>query len=165
MEDNDPVSVSSTPPPQPRRAFRLRRDVFLSFTSEEDTRHGTFTAYLYSSLQNHGVRVFRHDNALDRDDVVVEAMEDSAASIVIMSPNYVSSQWCLEKLSKLCECQRLLVLPVFYRVDPEDVRRQRGALEEHFRNHEERFGKDKVMRWRRAMEKAGETPGWVFNNR
>ncbi|KAF3973234.1 hypothetical protein CMV_003342 [Castanea mollissima] len=147
MDDNDPVSVSSTPPP--RRAFRLHWDVFLSFTSEEDTRHSTFTTNLYSSLQNHGVRVFRHDNAFGRDDVVVEAIEDSAASIVIMSPNYASSQWCLEELSK---------------VDPEDVRRQRGAFEEHFRNHEERFGKDKVMRWRRAMEKAGETPSWVFNN-
>ncbi|GMY26121.1 TMV resistance protein N-like [Fagus crenata] len=149
--DNDAVS------------FRLRWEVFLSFR-EEDTPH-TFTSNLHSSLEKQGVRVFRHDNALRREDVItsslLEAIEDSAVSIVIISPSYASSKWCLEELSKICECQRF-ILPVFYRVDPSDVRRQRGPFEEHFRNHEERFGKDKVTRWRKAMEKACEISGWVF---
>lgn len=158
--DNDAVSESSTP-----GAFRLRWDVFLSFRGE-DTRH-TFTSNLYNSLESHGVRVFRDDDGLRRGDVIapslLEAIEDSAASIVIISPNYASSRWCLEELSKICDCRRL-ILPVFYYVDPSDVRKQRGPFEEHFRNHEERFGKDTVTKWRKAMEKAGGISGWVFKH-
>ncbi|KAK7848038.1 tmv resistance protein n [Quercus suber] len=93
---------------------------------------------------------------------LLEAIEDSAASIVIISPNYASSRWCLEELAKICECRRL-ILPVFYGVDPSDVRRQTGPFEEHFRNHEGRFGKDKIEQWRNAMKKAGEIAG--FTNR
>ncbi|KAM3706568.1 hypothetical protein ACJW31_03G159800 [Castanea mollissima] len=162
MEDDDAAyNIPSTP-----GAFRLQWDVFLSFRGE-DTRH-TFTSNLYSSLHNHGVRVFRDDDGLRRGDEIasslLEAIEDSAASIVIISPNYASSKWCLEELSKICDCRRL-ILPVFYRVDPSDVRRQKGPFEEHFRKHEERFGEDKVLKWRKAMETVGGRAGWVFTNR
>jgi hypothetical protein len=162
--DNGAVSINSSAP----GASGNRWDVFLSFRGE-DTRH-TFTSNFYASLEKHGVRVFHHDVGLRRGDEIapslLEAIEDSAAFIVILSPNYASSGWCLEELSKICECRRgIMILPVFYRVDPSHVRRQGGPFEEHFRNHEERFGRDEVSRWRRAMEKAGGIAGWVFNNR
>jgi hypothetical protein len=159
--DNDDVSISSAP-----GASRHRWDVFLSFRGE-DVRH-PFTFNLYDSLVKLGVRVFRDDQGLRRGDEInpslLEAIDDSAASIVILSPNYASSRWCLDELSKICECRRLL-LPVFYKVDPSDVRRQKGPFEEHFIKHENRYGKDVVSRWRRALEKAGGISGWVFNNR
>jgi hypothetical protein len=160
-DDDDAVSIPSTP-----GAFRLEWDVFLSFRGE-DTRK-TITNNLYNSLQNHGIRVFRDDEGLRRGEEIapslLEAIDDSAASIVIISQNYASSRWCLEELSKICDCRRL-ILPVFYYVDPSDVRKQRGPFEEHFRNHEERFGKDTVTKWRKAMEKAGGISGWVFKHR
>ncbi|KAG6654403.1 disease resistance protein RPV1-like isoform X1 [Carya illinoinensis] len=145
--------------------FRHRWDVFLSFRGE-DTRH-TFTYDLYKSLEKQGVRVFFDDEGLRGGDEIrpglFEAIEDSAASIAIISPNYASSHWCLEELSKISEYRRLL-LPVFYRVNPSDVRLQRGPFEEHFRNHEN-TDKDKVMCWRKAMEKAGAIVGWPFDKR
>ncbi|KAF5449756.1 hypothetical protein F2P56_030169 [Juglans regia] len=147
--------------------FRHRWDVFLSFRGE-DTRH-EFTHDLYKSLEEQGVRVFFDDEGLRGGDEIqpglFEAIEDSAASIAIISPNYASSHWCLEELSKICEYGRLL-LPVFYRVNPSDVRRQRGPFEEHFRNHENTHKyKDKVMCWREAMGKAGGISGWPFDKR
>lgn len=112
-------AASYTPEP-----FRLRWDVFLSFRGE-DTRH-TITHSLYDSLHKHGIRVFRDDEGLNRGDEIApslfEAIYDSAASIVILSPNYASSRWCLEELGKICELNRL-ILPVFYQVDPSHVRR------------------------------------------
>ncbi|XWS34909.1 hypothetical protein CRYUN_Cryun21dG0077700 [Craigia yunnanensis] len=154
---NDGV-VSTTP-----ASFRLRWDVFLSFRGE-DTRHG-ITKNLYSSLEEKGVRVFRDDDGLNRGDEIspslLEAIEDSAASIVILSQNYASSHWCLEELARICELRRL-ILPIFYEVDPSDVRRQRGPFEEHFCSHENRFGKDRVMKWRTAMEKVGGIAGFPF---
>ncbi|XP_059446014.1 disease resistance protein RPV1-like [Corylus avellana] len=158
--DNDAVSISSAP-----GATRHRCDVFLSFR-DDDTRD-PFTFNLYDALEKHGVRVFLDDEGLRRGDEIapslLEAIDDSAASIVIFSPNYASSRWCLEELSKICECRRL-ILPVFYQVYPSDVRRQKGPFEEHFRRHENRFGKDVVSRWSRAMAKAGGISGWVFDN-
>ncbi|KAH7515830.1 hypothetical protein FEM48_Zijuj10G0067900 [Ziziphus jujuba var. spinosa] len=149
-------------------AFRLRWDVFLSFRGE-DTR-GTITKNIYESLLKHGVRVFLDNDGLNRGDEIapslLEAIEDSAACIVVFSPRYADSRWCLEELAKISECRRL-ILPVFYGVDPSDVRRQRGPFEEHFRIHEERFGVERVLRWRKAMDKVGGIAGfhlWVFRN-
>ncbi|XP_022733870.1 disease resistance protein TAO1-like [Durio zibethinus] len=157
---NDSV-VPSTP-----LSFRLRWDVFLSFRGE-DTRHG-ITQKLYSSLVEKGVRVFRDDDGLNRGDEIsprlLEAIEDSAASVVILSQNYASSHWCLEELARICQLRRL-ILPVFYGVDPSHVRRQRGPFVEAFCSHENRFGKETVMKWRRAMEKVGGIAGFVFTNK
>ncbi|XP_019433797.1 PREDICTED: TMV resistance protein N [Lupinus angustifolius] len=148
-------------------AFRLRWDVFLSFRGT-DTRE-SFIKSLYDSLHAHGVRAFRDDDGLDRGDEIapslLEAIDDSAASIVIISSDYASSHWCLEELAKICECKRL-VLPVFYRVDPSHVRKQLGPFEVGFRSHESRFKNqiEKVEKWREAMKKIGGVAGFVFNN-
>ncbi|KAF5449754.1 hypothetical protein F2P56_030168 [Juglans regia] len=155
--DEGAVSVSST------STFRLRWDVFLSFRGE-DTRY-TFINTLYKSLEESGVRIFKGLRGGDEiKPVLFEAIEYLATSIAIISSNYASSHWCLEELSKICEYRRLL-LPVFYRVNPLDVRRHKGPFEENLRNHEKTYEEDKVRCWRRAMEKAGATIGWPFDKR
>ncbi|XP_065860930.1 disease resistance protein RPV1 [Euphorbia lathyris] len=150
--DDDPTSAPS---------FRFRWDVFLSFRGE-DTRHN-FTEDLYRKLQKHGVRAFRDDEELQRGEEIapslLDAIEDSAAAIAVISKRYADSRWCLEELARILECKRFL-LPVFYQVDPSDVRKQKGPFEKDFRILEERFGVDKVLRWRNAMEKAGGISGW-----
>ena len=151
---------------------RLRWDVFLSFISE-DTRHTAHS--LYKSFDEQGVRAFRDDEDVDErgmnrgDEITlslspIDAIYDSAASIIILSPKYSSSRRCLEGLAKICELNRL-ILPVFYQVDPSNVRRQEGPFKEDFKRHEERFGKEVVSKWREAMGKVGGISGWVFNNR
>ena len=121
---------------------RLRWHVFLSFRGE-DTRY-PFIDKLYTSLHNKGIRAFRGDDIAP---TLLDAIEESAASIVVISQNYVSSRWCLEELSKICECKRL-ILPVFYQVDPSDVRKQGGPFfGKHFREHEEKvIEKEKVKK-------------------
>ncbi|OMO57250.1 hypothetical protein CCACVL1_25878 [Corchorus capsularis] len=155
---NDGV-VNTTSP----AGFRLRWDVFLSFRGE-DTRHG-ITQSLYDCLVENGIRVFRDDDGLERGDQIapslLEAIEDSAASIVILSRDYASSHWCLEELARICELKRL-ILHVFYEVDPSHVRKQRGSFEKAFCSHEKRFGIDKVKSWRNALETVGGIAGFVF---
>ncbi|VVA24107.1 Hypothetical predicted protein [Prunus dulcis] len=148
--------------------FRLRWDVFLSFRGE-DTR-STITKNIYEELEKRSVRVFRDDEGLNRGDEIasslLEAIEDSAAAIVVLSPRYAESRWCLEELAKICERSRrlhLMILPVFYQVDPSDVRRQRGPFAEHFRAHEQEYENAVVSRWRSAMAKVGGTAGYIFN--
>lgn len=142
-------------------SFKFRWDVFLSF-SGEDTRHG-FTARLKRELVSSGLRTFMDDEGLDQGDEIapslLEAIHDSATAVAVISPNYATSRWCLEELATIVRGGRLL-LPVFYQVDPSDVRRQRGPFQEAFRSLELRFDQEMVGRWRRAMEKAGGISGW-----
>ncbi|CAL2231553.1 unnamed protein product [Prunus armeniaca] len=158
-DDND--TVSSSP-----GGFRLRWDVFLSFRGE-DTR-ATITKSLYEGLEKRGVRVFRDDDALNRGDEIapslLEAIEDSTAAIVILSPRYAESKWCLEELAKICERRSRLILPVFYQVDPSHVRHQNEPFAKHFRVYEQLPEiADKVPRWRSAMEKVGGIAGYIIN--
>ncbi|XP_034899197.1 uncharacterized protein [Populus alba] len=155
------LMVSSSP-----AALRLHWDVFLSFRGE-DTRYG-FTKNLYDSLSKQDIRVFLDDSGMAQGDEIaptlMEAIEDSALSIIILSPRYANSHWCLEELARICELRRL-ILPVFYQVDPSHVRRQKGPLEQDFMNHMERFGEEKVGKWREAMNKVGGISGFVYDTR
>ncbi|KAG5222018.1 disease resistance family protein [Salix suchowensis] len=152
------LTVSSSP-----AALRLRWDVFLSFRGE-DTRE-SFTKDLYNSLKEQEIRVFLDNAGMTQGDEIpptlMEAIQDSALSIIILSPRYANSHWCLEEMEKLCELRRL-ILPVFYQVDPSNVRRQKGPFEQDFENHSKRFG-DKVVKWREAMTKIGGISGFVFD--
>ncbi|CBI32058.3 unnamed protein product, partial [Vitis vinifera] len=156
-------AVSSTPTAS-TPAVRRRWDVFLSFRGE-DTR-GTFTDCLYTRLQHKGVRAFRDNEGLNRGDKIdrclLDAIEDSAAFIAIISPNYANSRWCLEELAKVCECNRL-ILPVFYNVDPSHVRGQRGPFLQHFKDLEARFGEEDVSKWRKAMKYVGGLAGFFLS--
>lgn len=140
---------------------RYRWDVFLSFRGA-DTRKG-FTDRLYNKLWLEGVRTFRDDEGLERGDEVapglLEAIQDSAAAIAVISERYAESRWCLEELATIADGRKLL-LPVFYGVDPSDVRRQRGPFKAGFERLVESCGAEKVQRWRDAMEKAGNISGW-----
>ncbi|CAI8608373.1 unnamed protein product [Vicia faba] len=146
-------------------AFRLRWDVFLSFRGE-DTRE-CFTKKLYESLHGQGVRAFMDDEGLDRGDridiTLLQAIDDSAASIVIISRNYADSHWCLDELVRIFECKRL-VIPVFYKVDPSHVRKQSGPFQKGFTDLENRFGNLMVSKWRHSMKLLGGLAGFVFND-
>jgi len=157
MPPESDVTVSS---------FRLRWDVFLSFRGSDTGQ--TFTMGLYHALHGRGFRVFRNDDGLERGDEIqkklLEAVEDSAAAVIIISPDYASSHWCLEELSKICESGRL-ILPVFYWVEPSHVRKQEGPFEESFVWHGERFPKERVEQWRNAMKKVGGLAGFVLDEK
>ncbi|KOM29348.1 hypothetical protein LR48_Vigan647s000900 [Vigna angularis] len=147
-------------------SYRLCWDVFLSFRGTH-TGH-TFTMRLYHALHGRGVRVFRNDDGLERRGEIqkklLEAVEDSAAAVVVISPDYASSHWCLEELAKICEVGRL-ILPVFYWVDPSHVRKQEGPFEEWFVWHAQRFPTERVEQWRDAMKKVGGLAGFVLDEK
>jgi hypothetical protein len=145
-------SSSSSPSIHP-----CRYDVFLSFNGE-DTRHN-FTAHLYQALLQKGINTFIDDEELrsgeEISSTLLKAIEESKISIVVFSQAYASSKWCLDELLKILECKETngqMVLPVFYKVDPSDVRHQNKCFEKAFAKHRERFKDDiKVHRWKVAL--------------
>ncbi|KAK3430844.1 hypothetical protein EUGRSUZ_E02282, partial [Eucalyptus grandis] len=66
-----------------------------------------------------------------------------------------------------CKEQRdLIVLPVFYKVDPKEVRGGRESYGRALAKHESKFGKDseEVRKWKKALFYAGSLSGWHFND-
>ena len=95
---------------------RWRHDVFLSFRGE-DTRFG-FTSHLHQALDDKGFNTFIDYNLQKGEEIsrqLLETIESSMISIVVLSKNYASSTWCLDELVKIVECKKNnghLVLPV-----------------------------------------------------
>ncbi|XP_027365080.1 TMV resistance protein N-like [Abrus precatorius] len=146
--------------------------VFLSFRGE-DTRFG-FTDHLYAALLQKGIKTFRDNDELTRGEVISEellcAIEESLCAIIIISQNYASSTWCLDELQKIVESKNSLgreAFPVFYRVDPSDVRHQKGSFAEVFEKHEENLveNKGRVQKWRKALQDVAGLSGWDSRNR
>lgn len=67
------------------------------------------------------------------------------------------------------ECRRTvrhMVLPIFYDVDPSDVKKQTGSFTKAFEKHELRFqlDLDKARGWRAALKEAADLSGWDLRN-
>jgi hypothetical protein len=142
-------------------------EVFLSFRGE-DTRKN-FTDHLYYALVRVGIRTFRDDEELQRGKTIstelLNVIRGSRISIVIFSKGYASSRWCLDELVQIVDCKNTIghtLLPIFYHVDPSDVRNQTGTFAEAFARHEKRFQSDmeRVQRWRVALTDAANCSGW-----
>ncbi|GMP91181.1 hypothetical protein CsSME_00041986 [Camellia sinensis var. sinensis] len=163
---NEASSSSST--------VQRKYDVFLSFRGI-DTRLN-FTSHLFAALEQHGFKTFRDDTKLNRGEHIgselLKAIEESSISIIVFSKDYAMSTWCLDELVQIMKCRKTfnqIILPIFYNVDPSDVRGQKGSLAEAFAKHEEHFRKSsdsdcKVEKWRAALTEAANLSGWDLKN-
>ncbi|KAF3943766.1 hypothetical protein CMV_029705 [Castanea mollissima] len=142
-------------------------DVFLSFRGE-DTRLG-FIGHLYNALCQQGINTFIDDNLQRGEEISVgllKVIESSRISIIVFSENYASSKWCMDELAKIVECKKKdqLVLPVFYNIDPSEVRNQEGKFGEALSKHEEKLKDYKVQSWREALFEAANISGWHYKH-
>lgn len=151
-------------------------DVFVSFYGE-DTRY-SFTGNLCYALNQRGIHTFRDDTKLRKGEGIspglLTAIEESRMAIIVFSENYASSSWCLDELVKIIECMKekaQLVRPVFYYVDPSDVRRQRGSYGRSMAEQEQKLRKsseteqlavERLQTWKLALEEAANLSGWHF---
>ena len=146
-------------------------NIFLSFRGE-DTRYG-FTHNLYNALCNHGLITF-FDKNLERGEEIskelLNTIEMSMISIVVLSENYASSTWCLDELVKILECRKTKriqkVYPIFYKVTPSEVRKNEGKFGTALDNHEKKFkdNMEKVKRWREALTEVANLSGYEYKN-
>jgi len=138
-------------------------DVFVSFRGE-DIRHG-FLGHLAKAFPQKQINAFVDDKLKRGDDIshsLFEAIEGSFISLIIFSENYASSRWCLEELVKIIECKEKygqIVIPVFYEVDPTDVRHQKKSYENALVGHEKKYILSRVQKWRQALEKSANLSG------
>ncbi|XP_031259203.1 TMV resistance protein N-like [Pistacia vera] len=157
-------SLSSTNNPQEEH------DVFLSFRGE-DTRNG-FTSHLYLALCRKKISTFIDDQIVRGDKIssfLLNTIKASKISVIIFSKNYATSRWCLQELEQILHCKKIdeqIVIPVFYHVDPSDVRNQTGSFGDGFAELEKHTKQklEMLQRWKTALNEVGSLAGWTIND-
>ncbi|KAF3948262.1 hypothetical protein CMV_025720 [Castanea mollissima] len=169
---SSPSSTFSSSSSSSSSCPRWKYHVFLSFCGV-DTRMN-FTDHLYTALKQKSIITFRDDEKLERGKYIspelLKAIEESKYAIIVLSTNYAFSRWCLIELAKILKCKKetgVTVLPVFYHVDPSDVRNQNGILAEAFAKLEKdtRINTKDVQTWKAALKDVGDISGWHLHDR
>ncbi|KAF5469340.1 hypothetical protein F2P56_013422 [Juglans regia] len=145
-------------------------DVFLSFRGE-DVRQ-KFISHLYHGLVKKKINTYI-DRDLERGEEIspalFKAIEGSRISIVVLSKNYAESRWCLNELLKILDCKQVrkqIVLPVFYCVDPSEVRNQKGDFGKSFDKLGDQLKDNvKMLKWKAALEEVANLSGFNLGNR
>lgn len=152
--------MASTSTSSVQKSFKY--DVFLSFRGE-DTRNN-FVSHLYKALVQHGIQTYKDDKNIEKGETIdtqlIKSIEDSRFFIIVFSKDYAGSSWCLDELVKIMECQKgseQTAYPVFYDVEPTEIRKQSGAVKEAFKKHE---NKEAAGKWREALNEAADLAGW-----
>ena len=124
-----------------------------------------FLSHVRKGLESKGIIAFV-DEEIKRGEsvgpVLVGAIRQSRVSVVLLSPNYASSNWCLDELVEIMKCReeyQQTVMTIFYEVDPSDVRKQTGDFGKAF--EKTCVGKEeKVKAWREALEGVANIAGY-----
>ncbi|XP_071696773.1 TMV resistance protein N-like isoform X1 [Rutidosis leptorrhynchoides] len=149
-------------------------DVFLSFRGE-DTRKN-YVDHLYKALSDKLIHTYKDDQTLPRGDSIgpslLTAIEESQIAVIVFSQNYADSSWCLDELAHIMKCRDergLTVIPIFYNVDPSDVRKLKGNFGSVFAKRKGFYSfltrnmtKEKL--WKKAIIEASNIAGWESNH-
>ncbi|KAK2636986.1 hypothetical protein Ddye_031778 [Dipteronia dyeriana] len=141
-------------------------DVFLSFRGEDNTSD-SFKSHLCSALSQKHVETFVDGDKVRREDetspVLLKAIKESKISVVIFSKDYASSKGCLRELAEIIKYKKMnkqIVIPVFYQVNPSDVRKQTGSFKDAFANLKQAVSGEELRTWREALTEASNLSGW-----
>ncbi|XP_043687815.1 disease resistance protein L6-like [Telopea speciosissima] len=142
-----------------------RFDVFLNFRGE-DTRKN-FTSFLKLLLKDRGINAFIDSEHLWVGEPIGPALgraiKVSKISNPIFSKGYADSKWCLRELDQIVRCHRSdgqIIVPIFFDVEPSQVRNQTGSFEKAFQEHEKNFDPDTVKTWREVLTVVGNLKGF-----
>ncbi|KAK9069863.1 hypothetical protein SSX86_010259 [Deinandra increscens subsp. villosa] len=163
------ASSSTSSHPAPAASSRsYKYDVFLSFRGD-DTRK-TFVDHFYSALVDRLIHTYKDDKSLPRGDTIgpslFKGVEESRIAVIIFSKNYADSSWCLEELAYIMkerDERGLIVMPIFYHVDPSEVRKQIGDFGKAFAKQEVE-NVAKAESWKKVLVNASNIAGWEPKN-
>ncbi|XP_031284756.1 TMV resistance protein N-like [Pistacia vera] len=144
-------------------------DVFLSFRGK-DTRNN-FVSHLYAALCRKQINTFIDDQIVRGDEissVLLNTIKASKISVIIFSKDYAFSRWCLQELEQILYFKKIkeqIVIPIFYHVDPSDVRNQTGIFGDGLAELEKRnkVKLETLQRWKTALNEAANLGGHTIN--
>ncbi|CDY29981.1 BnaC01g40270D [Brassica napus] len=160
-------SSSSSSPPSPQSSLPIH-DVFPSFHGADVRK--SFLSHLLKECGSKGINLFI-DNEITRGEFIgpelKKAIQGSRIAIVLLSKRYASSSWCLDELVEIMKCKEDLgqtVMPVFYEVDPTDVKKQTGDFGKVFKNTCKGKRDEVTRKWSQALSKVATLAGYHSMN-
>eukprot|EP00253_Pinus_taeda_P034138 PITA_34138 len=141
-----------------------------------DVKKGLATD-IYNGLKKLGLSVFLDQPELQRgeelDPQIEGAIRTACVHVAIFSPNYAQSRWCLHELVLMRE-QMLksgsTIIPVFYKVEPADLRWARvgkGVYARDLGEHERksRYDTETIEKWRNALSAVADIVGFELKDK
>ncbi|XP_059076715.1 disease resistance protein Roq1 isoform X2 [Cryptomeria japonica] len=129
----------------------------------------TLAKQLYKLLQERGCRAFLDREEIEGGDSIPFAINNgicsSVVQIAIFSKRYAESKWCLDELVLMLAQTDALFIPVFYEVNPWELRHtEKGAYTAAFSDYrrKERY-LDKLDEWKSALEFAADISGYELS--
>ncbi|XP_059076496.1 disease resistance protein RPV1-like [Cryptomeria japonica] len=165
-----PCASASTPATFRTPSQQLRWDVFINHRGP-DVKH-TLAKAMYHVLHATGLRVFLDSEELSLGDFLPAALQQAMRSaplhVVIFSPTYAESIWCLAELSFMLK-SGATIIPVFFNVQPTDLRwvaQGEGMYAKAFTKHQEkgRYSLEKLEEWKMALHSVSFYKGEIINN-
>ncbi|XP_018441634.1 disease resistance protein RPS6 [Raphanus sativus] len=143
-------------------------DVFPSFRGLDVRK--TFLSHFLKELDLRLIIAFK-DSKIERSQAIepelLQAIRNSRIAVVLFSKNYASSKWCLDELLEIVKCKQELeqiVIPVFYGLDPSDIRKQLGEFGEAFDKTCKNRTENKIQQWRQALTDVANLEGHHSRN-
>ncbi|KAI9128801.1 hypothetical protein K1719_000284 [Acacia pycnantha] len=95
---------------------------------------------------------------------LLKAIQESRMAITVFSEEYASSTFCLDELVQIHQCingNGRLVWPIFYNVEPSEVRHQRGKYGQALVTHEKnsRADEEKIKKWKHTLREVANLKG------
>ncbi|CAH8369751.1 unnamed protein product, partial [Eruca vesicaria subsp. sativa] len=115
-----------------------------------------FLSHLVDAFERHGINFFidvHEQKGKDLKNLFVR-IEDSSIAIALFSPRYPESKWCMDelvKMKKLVVKKKLIVIPIFYKVQAKDVRNLKGEFGENFYKLA-KANPDRITKWKDALQ-------------
>ncbi|CAI9265870.1 unnamed protein product [Lactuca saligna] len=138
-------------------------DVFLNH-SGRNTRN-SFIDHLYTALKRAAIETF-----MDTPEFYIAAgmisprvIKGSRSSIIVLSENYATSSICLDELLLILEQRREhnhFVLPIYYQVNPSDVRNQQNTFAINVKSSP-KWTDHKVNLWKKGLKEVADLGGLV----
>lgn len=99
---------------------------------------------------------------------LLEEIKKSRIALAIFSSRYTEAKWCLKELAKMrerVEEGELVVIPIFYKVDPNTVEEQRGEFGDKFRDLVKKGNKEEKKEWKKALKYFAKLQGRVLHEK
>ncbi|CAH2045637.1 unnamed protein product [Thlaspi arvense] len=129
--------------------------VFLNYRGEE-LRY-SFVSHLTDAFERRGIDFFvdkYEQRGKDLKNLFVR-IKESRIALAIFSTRYAESSWCMDelvKMKKLADKEKLQVIPIFYKVRVQDVRKQTGEFGDNFWTLAKASSGDQIKKWKDALE-------------
>ncbi|XP_058068789.1 probable 2' cyclic ADP-D-ribose synthase BdTIR [Magnolia sinica] len=130
-------------------------DVFINHRGVDTTR--TVAGLLYHRLSQLNLHPFLYSKSMQPNNSLFEsigsAIQQCKVGVVVFSPRYCDSYFCLHELALLVEMKKKLI-PIFCDIRPSEL---------HVMSND-KFTPKELLRFRQALQEARYTVGIVFNS-